>query len=253
MAPHVVAGAYAADLLGLLDSVFIADDGVRGAAASAARYRGAPTYTTTTVAAEDRGSILVLADGVLVNQPDGIQRKVTPAFGALPDPEFTPFAEEVGRITVLLAGGDAGPGRVGLRTDVMIVATLDLETGHAALFSVSRELVGFPLPAAWDQLYRSTEERYWQYHVNSELAGTSLATDPAPEEFEPEGIWPDRINAIYTYTTGVVDAYYPNSPALRWMPSPTRSRSRSASPSRTGCWSTWRGSWTSSARSVGSR
>lgn len=212
MVPHVVAGAYASDLLGLLDTVFVADDGVRDAAVSAARYRGAPTYTTTTVAAEERGSILVLADGVLVNQPDGIQRSVTPAFGRLPDPELTPFSEQVGRITILLAGGDAGPGRIGLRTDVMIVATLDLATGHAALFSVSRELVGFPMPSAWDQLYVEREETFWNLHRNRDLAGTSLATDPAPEEFEPQGIWPDRINAIYTYTTGVVDAYYPSSP-----------------------------------------
>lgn len=212
MVPHVLVGAYAADLLGLLQRVFVSDEGVTAAAAEAARYRGAPSRTETTVPAEERGSILVLADGVLFNQPDGVQRKVTPAFGEIPPAEMGPLVDDFGLVTVLLAGGDAGPGRVGLRTDVMIVATLDVRSGRAALFSISRELVGFPMPSAWDQLFEDREQLFWEIHRSRDLAGTSQATEPAPEEFEPQGIWPDRINAIYPFTVGVVDAYYPGSP-----------------------------------------
>jgi polyisoprenyl-teichoic acid--peptidoglycan teichoic acid transferase len=51
-----------------------------------------------------------------------------------------------GRLTVLLLGGDAGPDRRGLRTDTMIVATVELETGKAALFGLPRNLVHAPLP-----------------------------------------------------------------------------------------------------------
>jgi LCP family protein required for cell wall assembly len=51
-----------------------------------------------------------------------------------------------GRLTVLLLGGDAGPDRRGLRTDTMIVATIDLNTGKAALFGLPRNLVHAPLP-----------------------------------------------------------------------------------------------------------
>ncbi|HEU4399767.1 MAG TPA: LCP family protein [Actinomycetota bacterium] len=51
-----------------------------------------------------------------------------------------------GRVTVLLLGGDAGPGRQGLRTDTMIVASFELKTGKAVLFGLPRNLVQAPLP-----------------------------------------------------------------------------------------------------------
>jgi polyisoprenyl-teichoic acid--peptidoglycan teichoic acid transferase len=51
-----------------------------------------------------------------------------------------------GRVTVLLIGGDAGPGREGLRTDSMIVASADLTTGRTALFGLPRNLVQAPMP-----------------------------------------------------------------------------------------------------------
>jgi LCP family protein required for cell wall assembly len=47
------------------------------------------------------------------------------------------------RITVLLLGGDAGPGRGGLRTDTMIVASVDTVTGNAVLFGLPRNMTGF--------------------------------------------------------------------------------------------------------------
>jgi len=44
--------------------------------------------------------------------------------------ELLPPVDTAGidRITILLAGGDAGPGRGGLRTDSILVATLDTVT-----------------------------------------------------------------------------------------------------------------------------
>jgi polyisoprenyl-teichoic acid--peptidoglycan teichoic acid transferase len=51
-----------------------------------------------------------------------------------------------GRVTVLLIGGDAGPGRRGLRTDTMIVTSLELATGKVSLFGLPRNLVQVPLP-----------------------------------------------------------------------------------------------------------
>jgi LCP family protein required for cell wall assembly len=51
-----------------------------------------------------------------------------------------------GRVTVLLLGGDAGPGRTGLRTDTMIVASLEVATGKLSLFGLPRNLVRVPLP-----------------------------------------------------------------------------------------------------------
>ena len=51
-----------------------------------------------------------------------------------------------GRLNIVLLGADAGPGRSGLRTDTMMVATIDLKTHRAALFSVPRNMGGVPLP-----------------------------------------------------------------------------------------------------------
>jgi len=52
-----------------------------------------------------------------------------------------------GRINVLLLGGDAGVGRVGLRPDSMTVASIDAETGRTVLFSLPRNLQHAPFPA----------------------------------------------------------------------------------------------------------
>jgi LCP family protein required for cell wall assembly len=51
-----------------------------------------------------------------------------------------------GRVTVLLLGGDAGPGRAGLRTDTMMVASLEVASGKLSLFGLPRNLVRVPLP-----------------------------------------------------------------------------------------------------------
>ena len=50
------------------------------------------------------------------------------------------------RLNVLLLGGDAGPGRVGTRTDTVILASIDTETGDTTLFSLPRNLTRMPFP-----------------------------------------------------------------------------------------------------------
>jgi LCP family protein required for cell wall assembly len=52
-----------------------------------------------------------------------------------------PFQGE--RLNLLLLGGDAGPGRRGLRTDTIMVASFDPVTGDAALFGLPRNYGGF--------------------------------------------------------------------------------------------------------------
>ncbi|MGH3929806.1 MAG: LCP family protein [Pseudonocardiaceae bacterium] len=51
------------------------------------------------------------------------------------------------RINLLLVGSDAGPGRVGTRTDTIMVASIDTKTGQATLFSLSRNLMLARFPA----------------------------------------------------------------------------------------------------------
>jgi LCP family protein required for cell wall assembly len=55
-------------------------------------------------------------------------------------------AAEHGRYNVLLIGGDAGDGRLGLRTDSMTVASVDEETGRTILFGLPRNMTNFPFP-----------------------------------------------------------------------------------------------------------
>jgi polyisoprenyl-teichoic acid--peptidoglycan teichoic acid transferase len=50
------------------------------------------------------------------------------------------------RLNVLLLGGDAGPGRVGTRTDTVILASINTETGDTTLFSLPRNLTRMPFP-----------------------------------------------------------------------------------------------------------
>ena len=51
------------------------------------------------------------------------------------------------RLNVLLLGGDAGPGRVGTRTDTVILASIDTKTGDTALFSLPRNAARMPFPS----------------------------------------------------------------------------------------------------------
>lgn len=57
-----------------------------------------------------------------------------------------PFGDQE-RVNVLLLGGDGGEGREGVRTDTVIVASIDTDTGGTTLFSLPRNLEDLPFPA----------------------------------------------------------------------------------------------------------
>jgi polyisoprenyl-teichoic acid--peptidoglycan teichoic acid transferase len=50
------------------------------------------------------------------------------------------------RVNVLLLGGDGGDGRTGVRTDTVIVASIDTHTGATTTFSLPRNLEELPFP-----------------------------------------------------------------------------------------------------------
>jgi LCP family protein required for cell wall assembly len=52
------------------------------------------------------------------------------------------------RVNVLLLGGDGGEGREGVRTDTVIVASIDTDDGATTLFSLPRNLEDLPFPAS---------------------------------------------------------------------------------------------------------
>lgn len=68
----------------------------------------------------------------------------------LPEPALWDGLE---RLNVLLLGSDVGDGRRGIRTDTMIVVSLDPESGDTAMVSLPRNFSGIDLPAGfgvWD-------------------------------------------------------------------------------------------------------
>jgi polyisoprenyl-teichoic acid--peptidoglycan teichoic acid transferase len=85
--------------------------------------------------------------------------------------------EEKSTTTILLMGGDAGPQRIGLRTDSMTVATLDRSTGRSALFGVPRNLMNTPLPEPYASLFvcgcweSLLNELYFFAEANPDLFG----------------------------------------------------------------------------------
>ena len=65
------------------------------------------------------------------------------------------------RLNVLLLGGDAGPGRVGTRTDTVILASINTKTGDTALISLPRNTARMPFPS------RSPLHKYYPYGFTS--------------------------------------------------------------------------------------
>ncbi len=61
--------------------------------------------------------------------------------GAKEKPNF--FANKP-RVNIMLLGSDAGDGRIGVRTDTVIVASIDTKTGRTVMFSLPRNLQRMP-------------------------------------------------------------------------------------------------------------
>jgi LCP family protein required for cell wall assembly len=102
----------------------------------------------------------------------------TPGPTPLPTPIPTPQPAwgDNGRLDLLLIGGDAGPGRYSLRTDTMVILSVDISTGRAALFGVPRNLMNVPLPSGPAQHFQC-------------------------------GCYPDLLNSIYVYATAHPDVF----------------------------------------------
>lgn len=109
---------------------------------------------------------------ITLPQPRTTTTTTTTPPPAQPPPATLPPIVGEDRVNVLLLGGDAGPGRWSLRTDSMIVVSIDPATGDTAMISVPRNLTRIPFPA-----------------------GTPLATK-FPSGFN------DIANAVYTYANG---------------------------------------------------
>ncbi|MGE3232167.1 MAG: LCP family protein [Thermoleophilia bacterium] len=114
-------------------------------------------YDTITTVFDDDEAAAAVVPGLPFQGGEARAPRPAPPAPAWPDRR---------RLTVLLLGGDAGPGRSGLRTDTMVVATIDTETGRTAMLSLPRNLADVPLP-------------------------------PAAAGLVPGGRFPDILNALY--------------------------------------------------------
>jgi LCP family protein required for cell wall assembly len=90
-----------------------------------------------------------------------------------PTPTDPPSWATDGRLNVLLIGSDAGPGRWSLRTDTMIVLSVEVATGRAALFGIPRNVTGVPLAdeskgAFWNGRYPELLNSLYVYAMGHE-------------------------------------------------------------------------------------
>ena len=78
--------------------------------------------------------------------PSGPTPTGSPNWSPTPTPAIAETWASDGRLDVLLMGVDEGPGRYSLRPDALILLSVDVATGRAALFGIPRYLQNVPLP-----------------------------------------------------------------------------------------------------------
>lgn len=78
---------------------------------------------------------------------------VTPSPSPTPSPPPPPDWAADGRLNLLLVGADAGPGRSKLRTDTMILLSIEIDSGKAALIGVPRNIRYAPMPPPLDRSF----------------------------------------------------------------------------------------------------
>ncbi len=127
--PHAIAGYYDVVEYDLITTVF----------------RPTPTTTTVTTTTVTTTQAPIAA---------GTTATTAPTTTAAPTTTTTTIPvrlwDGTERLNILLLGGDAGPGRRGVRTDTVILASFDPDSGDAALFSVPRNMARVPVPENLD-------------------------------------------------------------------------------------------------------
>ena len=83
-------------------------------------------------------------------QVDLVQDVFSDGFGEghVADPEKADPWADIPRVNIALLGSDAGRDRIGVRTDSMMVVSIDTRTGDALLIGIPRNLENVPIPAS---------------------------------------------------------------------------------------------------------
>ena len=226
-APQVVAGTYAVRGISLLEEVFVAEEESVPSRVTVQAPEREPlvpdpaTIWDDPVGFEFKRSTrnLVFREGV--GDPDAIAAWADIIAPPTLDAPFLPFDERIGadRLTILLVGADEGPGRDGLRTDSMIVATVDVESGEAALFGLPRNFKRVPLPQrfrdSFVQLQKKAIEREAFDEDEDGFPDDWVDEDgdgvPDEPEFVPCGCFPEMLNRVHQYTQDWTRSY-PDTP-----------------------------------------
>ena len=103
-----------------------------------------PTPTTTPTPRLTPGPTSTASSGPTAS-PSAVPTPA-PTVKPTPKPAAVPAWAKDGRLNLLLIGSDAGPDRWSLRTDTIMVLSVQVKTGRAALFGIPRNMVGVPLP-----------------------------------------------------------------------------------------------------------
>jgi LCP family protein required for cell wall assembly len=210
--PQVIVHRYSLDALGLLHAVFEEPQHVPSLEERIA------ALLAQGLSREDLGPVLSTTTSTTTTAPPTATAgtsTTTSTTTTLPPEEVLAGALGDNLVTVLLAGGDFGPGRKDLRTDVMILAAFDLDTGKAALIGVSRDLVQAPLPPAWAQADTMIGVQAWHedqaYQARVERA---IEAGEEPPERQPStycNCYFDRINYLHVHTASWV-VTFPEAP-----------------------------------------
>lgn len=102
-----------------------------------------PAPDLTPIAAPETTSTTIATTTTLASNDPLVEPWAIPTSSSTTTSTTTTLPLGAARVTFLLLGGDAGPGRPGLRTDSMMVATVDTLTGDAAIFGLPRNMAGF--------------------------------------------------------------------------------------------------------------
>lgn len=158
------------------------------------------TYGASTVyAARD-----VLHDTFRTDLIEAVDAQPVPTATPTPTPTPTPFADQH-RVNLLLLGGDGESDRKGIRTDALILASIDTRTGRTALISLPRNLQNVPLRPG-TALAAAYPEGYTDFWF-----GLYTAADGNPAlmpNVRPENAGAAAITDTAGYLTGVDIDYY---------------------------------------------
>lgn len=224
--PHVIGWSYGAKTINTLEAVFVAapEDGTL--------FSLEPTPAVDPDTVPDPAIVVEIVEydpesarnymfrrGI--GDPEALEVGAIDVAPASSQAPFLPFTERVNpeRLTMLVVGGDAGPGREGLRTDSINVVSVDLASGQVAIFGFPRNLKLVPLPNRFQNAFVRFEERVIEKDLTDmdddgfpdtwvDIDGDEIPDEP---EFESCRCFPDMLNKVYRETADWTKTY-PNEP-----------------------------------------